>query len=139
MKEFDTPEVRRMSQQERLAHFGILCGEGKITWKEFSYIVKEIPYEPNRSSAEMVPGKKGDPIRKDRGESTGDTGLGATGVDGDATHRIARQEPDDNEMEWTSQTLVPRRTDARPMGGQGGKESDLEEKLGRIRENILSG
>lgn len=33
-----------MSQRERLATFGKLMGEHKLSWNEYAYIIREIPY-----------------------------------------------------------------------------------------------
>lgn len=138
--------VHRMSQQERLAHFGILCGEEKITWKEFSYIVKEIPYEPNRSSENLVVDEEGIPSCLDTRELSERNrelqlreNLETTSKAGCEESRASTKESRDiTALEQSDSVSLPKYSNE-TSDGQGGKESDLEEKLGRIRENILSG
>lgn len=128
--------VRRMSQQERMAHFGKLCGQGKITWKELSYIVKEIPYENNRRLEDTAIDKESGALCSDNREQRGL---------GDAVHdRRLRQAGDTipkgevpDAVELHCGPLVQRSTDGSTDGHRG--EEDFERKVKDIATLFSAG
>lgn len=129
--------IKPMSQQERMATFGKLMGERKVTWQEYAFIVKQIPYsaanqedhqdstddgkqQKNNIRPEHIPNSGRNDTRTPITQDAFVTGLER--IDTGAFPRLAHE-------------------GAGVDGGEHDQEENdaFEEKLGKIRENILSG